>query len=493
MKRILSVSLILFMLIPTMLIFNLSASAASGSCGEDLTWSFSDTTLTISGKGAMYDYSDRENVPWYDIKDDIELVIIENGVTSIGSYSFFLYSFLTSVDIPDSVTSIGFCAFTGCERLKNITIPDNMISIDDGAFSGCGSLTSVTIPNSMTSISDYAFDWCVCLKTITIPDSVTSIGSNSFDTCIQLTSVTIPKSVTSIGADAFRNCHDLKIMCYEGSYAEQYAQANSIPFEYIFEVVDQELVAYGLSLTVKNLDGVKDFFIAKGEYTTYADVKANRVVLITKNKIGTDSDYTYILPEPGVYTVCVRYDDTTKAHKFMTVELTVTEPVFTENGLQLNIANLDDIKVIRTAYGDYNTPGEIKRAEGARAFTAKGVLKGLEKYVVQYREEGLVSVAVVYNNGYEVIYKYNVTKKAPVMTQEGNRVTFTKLDGLKVLRYAEGVYTTSNQIKNAAGSVALSNKFVTENSVTVSLESGIYTFCVQYDDESYNYYNIAVE
>jgi len=121
------------------------------------------------------------------------------------------------------------------------------------------------------------------------------------------------------------------------------------------------------------------------------------------------------------------------------------------------------------------------------------VLKGLDEYSIQYRDEGLVTVAVVYNNGYEVIYKYNVTKKSPGFTQEGNTVTFTNLEDFKVIRYAVGVYTTSNQIKNAKGSVTVSAKNMTKASYSVTLAPGTYTFCVQYNDESYNYYTVTVE
>ena len=39
--------------------------AASGKCGDNLTWSLTDGTLTISGTGKMYDF-DYESVPWAD-------------------------------------------------------------------------------------------------------------------------------------------------------------------------------------------------------------------------------------------------------------------------------------------------------------------------------------------------------------------------------------------------------------------------------------------
>jgi len=85
-------------------------------------------------------------------------------------------------------------------------------------------------------------------------------------------------------------------------------------------------------------------------------------------------------------------------------------------------------------------------------------------------------------------------QKTPTFTQEGNKVTIGNLDDLKVIRYAKGEYTTSAQIKAAPGSVAINGKNVTTDEVTVTLKSaGTYTFCVQYNDESYNYYTVVVD
>ena len=258
-------------------------------------------------------------------------------------------------------------------------------------------------------------------------------------------------------------------------------------------VMEQEVDAYGVTVTVKNLYGVKDYFIARGECVTYADVKANSVVQITQNKIRGAHNYKYILSQPGTYTVCVRYNDSTRTHKFITFEAIVSEPVFTENGLQLTVGNLNDIKVIRSAYGQYATPGDVKRADGSRAFTAKTVLKGLDEYTIQYRENGTVTVAVVYNNGYEVMYTYEVVKKVPNFISSGKTVIIGDLDGLNLVRYAEGKYTSSNQIKNATGSKVIKADSAVGGYIIVELDPGIYTFCVQYNDESYNYYIVVVK
>ncbi len=176
-----------------------------------------------------YDYYD--DIPWYSQRDKIKKVVIEKGVTNIGSYAFedcsgltsitipnsvtrigkyaFYYcTSLTSVTIPESVTNFGDCAFYGCSALTSITIPNSVTSIGEDAFSGSG-LTSITIPNSMTRIGERAFNGCSRLTSITIPNSVTSIGDYAFEDCNSLTSVTIPNSVTSIGSGAFYGCSGL--------------------------------------------------------------------------------------------------------------------------------------------------------------------------------------------------------------------------------------------------------------------------------------------
>ena len=64
-----------------------SATIASGTCGDNLTWELTnDGVLTISGTGAMTEFSSR--APWYNYMDQITTVIIGSDVTSIGANAF---------------------------------------------------------------------------------------------------------------------------------------------------------------------------------------------------------------------------------------------------------------------------------------------------------------------------------------------------------------------------------------------------------------------
>ena len=248
----------------------------------------------------------------------------------------------------------------------------------------------------------------------------------------------------------------------------------------------------GPNLTVSGMADVKDVFIALGEYTTYRDVKNNMVVQLTTNKLAGAESYTYTLKAGGYYTVLVRYNDGTQ--KFLYQQIDVTEPTFAANGLQLTVGNLSGVKVIRTAYGEYKTVSEIKRAEGARAFTAKNDIKGADSYKIQYRYNGVVTVAVQYEDGYTKIYTYEVVQKTPVFTQSNNVVTIGNIDDLYIVRYAKGEWETSSEIKRAPGAQAIKPVAAVDGVITITgLKAGTYTFCVQYNDESYNYYVIIVE
>ena len=256
---------------------------------------------------------------------------------------------------------------------------------------------------------------------------------------------------------------------------------------------DIKATAEGAVVTISGLTAeVKDVFLALGEYDNYTDVNNNKIVRLTQNKLKGAESYDYTVPAGGVYTVLVRYNDGTMKYVYVTVD--VVEPTMSADGLQITVKNLEGVKVIRTAYGTYKTGAQIKAAEGSRAFTAKGVLKGVDEYTIQYRDNGTATIAVCYENGYMKIFVVEIQQKIPTFTQNDNVVTFGNLDDLKVVRYAKGEYTTSSQIKAAPGSVALKPEKVVNGLLTVELKSaGTYTFCVQYNDESYNYYVVTVE
>lgn len=191
----------------------------------EITWTLSDDgTLTISGTN-MPDYFD--NTPWSYRQDEINNVVIREGVTNISCYAFSGCWALNSIYIPNTVTSIGDHAFYFCSALQSITIPKSVTSIGKEAFYYCPSLTSIIVEEgNATYDSRYNCNAIIETKsntlvkgcrTTVIPNSIINIGNNAFEGCTGLTSISIPNSVTSIGEGAFYNCSDLLSIIFPNS------------------------------------------------------------------------------------------------------------------------------------------------------------------------------------------------------------------------------------------------------------------------------------
>ena len=145
--------------------WNRISNSDSGLVSDEIVYSISADILTIFGNGAMPNFLSVSEVTWYDRRGEISAVVIQPGVTSIGSFAFYNCG-MSSITIPTSVTSIGNSAFYNCKMLKSITIPSGVTSIGDKAFYECASLTSVSIPSSVTKIGEQAFENCISLSEI---------------------------------------------------------------------------------------------------------------------------------------------------------------------------------------------------------------------------------------------------------------------------------------------------------------------------------------
>lgn len=268
-----------------------------------------------------------------------------------------------------------------------------------------------------------------------------------------------------------------------------------------FAAVEPTVDVNGVTLTVNNLYGVKDFFVAKGLYGTYREVKnAPGSFCVTSAKIGSDHTYRYGAPvgEPGEYTLCVRYDDPARANRFIYFNCEVVTPSVDIFGKNITIGNLEGIKTIRIAPGTYSTTKEIKNAPGSRSFSA-GVIAELanpdgsftiSNAVDENGADTVYSVSIDYSNLYKEIHTVTLNKLVPGYEISGDSITFTDLDGLYLLRYAPGEYGTAGGIKNAAGAKFIKGASVTGGTVTLTGLAGKYSFLVQYEENSKNIFTL---
>ena len=149
--------------------------------------------VTVIGDSAFY---------W---DDELEEVIIPEGVTEIEPYAFEDCYSLTYVSLPSTLKTIGRYAFANCEELSDITLPEGLTEIGNDAFWYCESLEIVNIPGSVVRIGDEAFADCSALYDVTFGEGVKSIGAYAFQYDYDLENITLPESLERIGEGAFAN------------------------------------------------------------------------------------------------------------------------------------------------------------------------------------------------------------------------------------------------------------------------------------------------
>ena len=151
----------------------------------------------------------------------MKYLVNQNGLED----KFFIDSAGTSTE------EIGNPVHYGTRRkLESVNIPDSVVKMEHRAFAYCPNLKSVVISNSIKTIDLFTFAGCKNLKSAVIPNGIEEIKKMAFGDCVNLETITIPKTVKIIEEAVFENCEKLTIHAPTGSYAEQYAKENNIPF-----------------------------------------------------------------------------------------------------------------------------------------------------------------------------------------------------------------------------------------------------------------------
>ena len=151
-------------------------------------------------------------------------------LTTIQSSAFYNCDALSEIVLPKNVQTIEHDALYDCDGITKLVIPDSVTSIENNAFNSCELLSDVSLGTGLTGISEGCFANCPSLKEIVLPYRMQTIGAKAFNACTALTDVTIPRSVTTIGSQVFSYPAKMTIYGIAGTYAETYANDNSIKF-----------------------------------------------------------------------------------------------------------------------------------------------------------------------------------------------------------------------------------------------------------------------
>ena len=299
----------------------------------------------------------------FDCCYDLKNVTWGKSIKNIGKSAFANCIRLKSVTIPETVTEIGAYSFYNCKLLSSVyynarncsdcyewaqnfynagadsnslkvefgskvkVIPAYLFYVDadynygDGVYAH---ITSVKMSNSIQDIGASAFDRCYDLKTVTWGTSIKTIGKYAFSSC-GMASITLPAAVTNIGYKAFidcdslkkavirskkaqfdsyvfYNCHeDLRIYCFKGSTALQYAKDNGIKYSYLdlprADITSISNTSTGIKLVWKKVSGASEYYVYRKTGTTsfkaIKTVKGSGTLSYTDTSVKDNNGSTY--------------------------------------------------------------------------------------------------------------------------------------------------------------------------------------------------------
>ncbi len=305
----------------------------------------------------------------------ITTITIPGSVKVIPEGMFYNCASLSSVIIEEGVTEIGTYAFGGCVSLRSITLPSSLKKIGDNAFTSCG-LDSINLDNvqsvghyafaennlvtinapALTSIGAFAFGGNDSLETVvlggvtemgdgifslmmangsilgnkaltsvTFGEGTTRISSGAFaasntEDGAALTTVVLPDSVTEIGFLAFYNRSGLQSVNLEnvktvGGYAFAYAGLTAADLPNAEEIGEYAFYrAYSLeTVSIASATNVKEYAFAQsgitslnapaleivGEYAFSKTDLTEITIPLSLNALFYDDDWTEIDPDDG--------------------------------------------------------------------------------------------------------------------------------------------------------------------------------------------------
>lgn len=232
---------------------------------------------SVEGYGDMKQENPLNDGTYEQYADYLE---ISPEITSIGDYSLCQFEKVKDgIVFPGSLKSIGDYAFSDCSKFTGeLIFPETLKNIGCMAFYYCEGLNgTVNIPGSVELIKEATFQECKNITSVVLHEGTTKIDNSAFSGCKSLQSIEIPMSVVKIKETAFDGCPNLTIHGYAGSYAEQFAKENLIPFKAIPKT----------DISSVSIQGVENQY-----YYTGSEIKPEVTVMFGDKKLELEKDYT---------------------------------------------------------------------------------------------------------------------------------------------------------------------------------------------------------
>lgn len=254
MKRILS--LLSFIFIISTVVVPISVNGAI-VLGDDCDYLYDSDKKDIY----IYGYGDIKNFtncPFASLSNEIENVVIEEGITTLGNNLFANCKNLKSVEIPDSLLKVNFNVFFGCASLEEINLK-LVENVDVSAFNNCTNLTFIDVDkynNAYSSVNGVLYNKD-CSKLIKVPanynlkelyiDETSFIGDYALSDNLKIEKVSLSSNVTLIDENCFFNSNvkELTIENKECQIKEILLPDNCIVKGYNDSTAQQYAIDYG--------------------------------------------------------------------------------------------------------------------------------------------------------------------------------------------------------------------------------------------------------
>ncbi len=273
----------------------------TGSESDTVTWTIYDSdddgtgdTMVVSGTGEFNPQSNYSGSNVAARHNEVEKVIIEEGITEIGYYALWTFdTALKEMYVPASVEKIGIAyapdkweAIYVDANNKVYKDIDGVLFSKDGTvlyiYPTCRAGEEYTVPAGVTTLAQSAFDLSgnVTLKKLVLAGSIKEI-TNSAIMYGRLTSIEIPEGVETIDAEAIYYCSYLTSLSLPSTIKEL-----EPGFIYLCSAVDNVTIAAG-NAYYKAVDDV--IYTKDGKQLVYYAPKINAT--------------EYVIPD-GVTNIC---------------------------------------------------------------------------------------------------------------------------------------------------------------------------------------------
>ena len=184
--------------------------ARSRRCLEDTKWFKEYPKGQVIAGNYLFQYT-----------GDEEVVVIKDGVSTVGTKAFLDNKNLKKIVIPSSVKNIHATAFSDCTNLVDVEMEEGLEFISSYAFGGCSALEEITLPSSVNKLANDVFIGCTNLKHVNMPDTLKVLDGGIFYGCTSLETIHLPAQAEGItdsyigwdhqiGGALFKDCVKLR-------------------------------------------------------------------------------------------------------------------------------------------------------------------------------------------------------------------------------------------------------------------------------------------